>query len=240
MSWLTEYDLDPDDPRAVAFHRYYYESGVVGRTTWRGVPIGKCPMDLITYAAIIHETGATVIVEMGTNFGGSALFFADVLFAIGNDQVLASLDVISVDTFSRPVSDPTYQRPWPENGIIKYIAGDSTDPRTREAVVEVIHRDRITHEPPAVMVVLDSRHDKAHVLKELDLYAPLVTKGCYLVVEDTNLNGHPVAAHTGPGPAEALAEWFVTREVAKSFQVDRSREKFGISMSPKGWLRRIA
>jgi cephalosporin hydroxylase len=86
------------------------------------------------------------------------------------------------------------------------------------------------------MVVLDSDHRKEHVLKELKLYSKFVAKGCYLVVEDTNLNGYPIRPDFGPGPMEAVQEFL--RENNK-FIIDREREKFFITFSPKGFLRRV-
>ena len=64
----------------------------------------------------------------------------------------------------------------------------------------------------------------------------MVTKGCYLVVEDTNINGHPVLASYGPGPMEAVKKFLATN---RDFEVDRSREKFKLTVSPEGYLRRV-
>ena len=86
------------------------------------------------------------------------------------------------------------------------------------------------------MVVLDSDHSQAHVAAELEAYRSFVAPGCYLVVEDTNINGHPVAADFGPGPMEAV-EAFLPR--APEFEVDRSRERFLLTLNPGGYLRRI-
>ena len=61
-----------------------------------------------------------------------------------------------------------------------------------------------------------------------------MSKGCYLIVEDTNLNGHPIWAGFGPGPGEALAEYLPTTD---RFEVDRSREKFFLTYNPGGYLR---
>ena len=85
------------------------------------------------------------------------------------------------------------------------------------------------------MVVLDSDHSRDHVLQELELYAPLVTPGCYLVVEDTNVNGHPVSPGFGPGPMEAVTEFLGTTD---DFEVDRGREKLMLTFNPSGYLRR--
>ena len=86
------------------------------------------------------------------------------------------------------------------------------------------------------MVVLDSDHSQAHVARELELYSPLVTPGCYLVVEDTDVNGHPVNFSHGPGPMEALNEFLPAHP---EFVADSSREKFMVTFFPRGWLKRL-
>src|SRR5829696_3632865 len=65
---------------------------------------------------------------------------------------------------------------------------------------------------------------------------PLVTPGSYLVVEDTNVNGHPVYEAFGPGPMEAVQDFLKERD---DFEVDRSREKFLFTFNPGGWLRKL-
>ena len=85
------------------------------------------------------------------------------------------------------------------------------------------------------MVVLDSDHRRDHVLAELDAYADFVTPGCYLIVEDTNVNGHPVAPEFGPGPTEAVERFL---DADNRFAVDQTQEKFLLTFNPGGFLRR--
>ena len=66
-------------------------------------------------------------------------------------------------------------------------------------------------------------------------YSPLVQLGDYLIVEDTNLNGHPVYAEFGPGPMEAVVKFLAEHE---SFYVDKGCERFLMTLNPSGYLRR--
>lgn len=205
------------DDTVRAFHRAYYAEGEAGGTwndtRWLGVRAQKCPLDLWVYQEIIHETRPDLIVETGTFMGGSALFMASVCEMEGRGRVV-SIDVA-------PPSPP------PRHPRAEFVAGSSIDP----AIVARIAGE--ARNLARTMVVLDSEHGKGHVLAELAAYAPLVTPGCYLVVEDTNLNGNPVQPGCFPGPMEAVDE-FLSRD--GSFTRDRSREKFGLTFNPGGYL----
>jgi cephalosporin hydroxylase len=115
----------------------------------------------------------------------------------------------------------------PVHPRIQYLLGSSTDP---DIVAEV---ERLVRAANRVMVVLDSDHRRDHVSSELELYARFVTPGCYLIVEDTNLNGNPVLPEFGPGPMEAVAS-FLPRNL--DFHVDHEREKLLMTFNPGGYL----
>jgi cephalosporin hydroxylase len=199
------------------FHQLYYGSPdqTWRNTFWLGTPVQKCPLDLWIYQEIIHETRPDLIIETGSLAGGSAHFLASMLDTIGQGEVL------SIDIIKNP-SRPSHPR-------LTFLTGSSTD---SSIVAEVTERARSKR---SVMVILDSDHQQAHVLEELRLLAPLVTGGNYLIVEDTNLNWHPVRPLNGPGPKEAVDRFL---EENSDFSVDRDREKLMLTFSPGGYLRR--
>jgi cephalosporin hydroxylase len=201
------------------FNRLYYDAGLTGGTWtdthWFGVPTLKCPTDLWIYQELVHELAPDLIVETGTAVGGSGLFLATLCEAKGRGEV------VSIDIEARP-GRPSHDR-------LTYITASSTDP----AVVErLAHR---ASDAGAVLVVLDSDHSREHVLAELRAYAPLVTPGSYLVVEDTNINGHPVYEAFGPGPMEAVQDFLKEND---AFAVDVTREKLLLTFNPGGWLKK--
>ncbi len=113
---------------------------------------------------------------------------------------------------------------------ITYLLGSSVS----EEIVGRVAAEAEGQAP--ILVILDSDHRKEHVLAELGRYAPLVTTGSYLIVEDTNLNGHPVEPDFGPGPTEAVEEFLADRS---DFTVDRSKEKLYLTFNPGGYLKKV-
>lgn len=205
------------DAAVEAFHRLFYDTHDTTwkQTFWLGATVRKCAFDLWTYQEILVDTRPDLIVETGTYLGGSAFYLAGICDLLGHGKI------VTVD-ISAPPGRPRHRR-------ITYLQGSSTDPGI---VVRVARRARTAKR---VMVVLDSNHSRDHVLRELEAYGPLVTPGCYLVVEDTNVNGNPVLPDHGPGPMEAVEEFLATTD---DFEVDRSRENRLLTFNPGGYLKR--
>jgi cephalosporin hydroxylase len=188
-------------------------------TRWLGVPVIKCPFDLWVYQEILFELRPDVVVECGTSKGGSAYFLSSMCELLGHGHV------ITIDLYPKP-NRPQHER-------LTYLSGSSTDPKI---VSEVTRRIRDADKSASVLVLLDSDHSREHVLDELRLYSPLVTPGSYVIVEDTNLNGHPVWPDFGPGPMEAVDTFLSEND---DFVIDSSREKFYLTWNPKGYLKRV-
>ena len=195
------------------FHKIYYYYNYNSKSTrentfWLGIPCLslKCPIDLWIYQEIIHEVRPDVIIECGTAWGGTAYFFlASLCDLIGKGKV------ITIDIEER-VGRPQY------NGII-YIQYSSTFKEIVEKVKSTINKN------DKVMVILDSDHRKEHVLKKLGIYSKFVTKDSYIIVENSNINQHPVLPKYEPRPMEAIKEFLKEN---KNLVIDKIKEKIYI------------
>lgn len=199
------------------FHKLYYYLGASGQTWedtfWFGVKTLKCPLDMWIYQEIIYKVKPDVIIECGTASGGSALFMASICDYL-NKGVVLTID--NLEDMSRP-----------KHKRIKYFLGSSIDIDIVSQVKKNIKNG------DKVLVILDSDHRKEHVFSELKIYSKLVTKKSYLIVEDTNVYGHPVLKEYGPGPMEAVVEFM---EGNKDYRVDKYWEKFLFTFNPSGFL----
>jgi len=210
-SFLALYEPDGEliEPPAVVrdaivrqFHNLWFGAGVstwFNNTTYRGTPVLQHPFDLWIYQELIDRIRPALIIETGTWSGGSARYLGDLCALVGTGHVI-TIDI-------------EHQQPVPEHERVTYLLGPSTSP---EIVKQI--RERLPANGP-VMVMLDSDHSADHVLEELHLYAPMVTVGSYLIVEDTAVNGHPVWPSYGPGPFEAVEKF---RETTNQMRASRS------------------
>ena len=196
------------------FHKIHYNTCLGNFPTFMGVTVEKSPLDLWVYQEIIKDTEPEVVIETGTQHGGSALYFACMCDLIGVGEV------ITIDTEEK--SKVKHPR------ITKLIGNSVSD--------EIISNVRDIVGDKTAMVSLDSSHVKTHVLEEMELYNQFVSVGNYMVVEDTNINGHPVLPAWGEGPMEAVTEFLHDRN---DFVIDYNREKFLLSFYPKGYLKRV-
>lgn len=200
--------------------------------TWLGVPILQWPTDLLVLQEILFRARPRVVVETGTNEGGSAIFFASMLSLIHGPD--AEFSVVSVDvSLPREVRETLESHPH-GGSRIRTIEGDSKSP---EIVARV--REAVGHEAEA-LVFLDSDHGRDHVLGELRAYAPLVPPGGWLLVFDTicrelaDLPGAPDSwAHDNP--ADAVEQFLAESD---DFVRDPAPEKLRVTFAPGGFLRR--
>jgi len=203
------------------FHRLYYSNGCrtwSGNTSWLGYKVLKCPLDLFIYQEIIYETKPDIIIETGTGNGGGTLFLASICDFMNHGKV------VSID-----LENTNHKADLPQHKRITYITGSSISEDT-------INQFKIlTNDYDKIMVILDSDHHKDYVLKELNIYSKLVTKDNYIVVEDTNLSGHPNPTDF-EGPMESIEEFLHTN---KDFIIDISKHKFYLSFNINGYLKRI-
>jgi cephalosporin hydroxylase len=203
------------------FQTVYYNSSVWMNTRWLGIPSEQAPTDNWSMQEIISEIRPDYIIEAGTANGGTTLFYASVLSFVNSTGKVITIDVA-------PHVEKASKFPlWGQS--VEMIAGSSVDPKVTDHIAQEVAGKK-------VLVTLDSLHTRDHVLKELQIYSKLVTPGSYLVVQDTNINGHPVNPQWGPGPWEAVQDFLKTND---NFVVDHSREKFMLTFYPGGWLKRV-
>lgn len=203
-------------------HKYSYNF------SWMGRPIIQFPQDIMAMQEIIWQVKPDLIVETGIAHGGSLIFYASMLDLIGEGQVLG-IDVdIRQHNRVEIEQHPMFKR-------ITMIEGSSIDEEIAKQVYD------LAKGKSRILLVLDSNHTHDHVLKELELYSPLVTKDSYLVVFDTVVEDMPEDFFPdrpwgkGNNPKTAVWEFLKTN---KRFKVDKDIEaKLLITVAPDGYLK---
>ncbi len=185
--------------------------------TWMGVPVWQNIADLWVIQEVISQLRPALIVETGTNRGGSSLFYAHLMDLLGEGRIV-TVDVEKLHHLQHP--------------RVTCLHGNSTAPEILQQV-RAIAAD-ITGQ---VLVILDSDHSASHVMGELREYQALVPPGGYVLVQDGIIDTLPRFTHARPGPLPAIEQFLAEHP---NFQIDEDLcQKFPISHHPRGWLKRM-
>lgn len=203
--------------------------------SWLGRPIIQLPEDMFRAQEVIFQVKPDVVIETGVAHGGSLIFYAGLFKAMGRGRV------IGVDIEIRPHNREAIEA-HPLFEAITLIEGSSIEPRIVKTVEERVKPGE------TVLVMLDSNHTKAHVLAELESYAPLVSEGSYIVAADGimgDLAGAPRSDddwgwNNPKAAAEAFVKThpdFVMEDPPLPFNEGKITER--VTYWPGAWLRRI-
>ena len=219
-----------------AYDGLFEKNRLWARQRWMGVQCQQDPSDAWILQEILYDTQPDLLIETGTQNGGGSLFYAS-LMHMYNPQAR----VLTIDVQPPHASKPSYFIPgfcqrvgcrnatdsplWSQH--VQYVQGKSTDEAVLAAVRGAVAQAR------RVMVVLDSLHTYENVVEELRAYRGFVSRGCYLIVQDTKLDRlrhHPYA--------KAAVHEFMASPAGGDYLIDRSREYLIYSQHHDGFLLR--
>lgn len=176
------------------------------RYTYKGVLLQKNPFDLALYTKLIWDAKPHTIIEIGSQSGGSAIWFADQLVAQGIDGQVISIDINKVDSVSHP--------------RVKFIQGDAFK------LGDVLPKSIIDTLPRPFLVVEDSAHTRKISSAVLEYMEPFMRAGEYFVVEDGIIDHLPAVKNLfDGGPSAAIASflevfgnrWMIDRQICDFF-----------------------
>jgi len=201
---------------------------------WFGLPILQVPQDLQAKQEIIWEVKPDTIIETGVALGGSLMFSATMLTVLEGCGLIEDGKVIGIEINLYPQSlNAIINHPLSKKIIL--VQASSIDSETIASVCELVKDKK-------VMVFLDSNHTHDYVLAELKAYAPLVSIGSYIVVEDTGIEDLPYGTTDdrpwGKGNNPKTAVWEFLKE-NDNFEIDDIDKKLIMTGNPSGYLKRI-
>lgn len=186
------------------------------KVTYRGIPAIKCPFDYVIYQMIIFDVKPDLIIEIGTNAGGSALYLADIL-NINGKGIVHTIDL-------------------PENQEEKLVHQHPRIKLFKEGFLEYNTNDLYLYD--TILVIEDGSHFYEDSLAALLKFSPFVTKNSYYIVEDGIISELGLEKEYRGGPQKAIYEFLACN---KEFEIDNKWcDFFGkrATFNQNGYLKR--
>jgi cephalosporin hydroxylase len=198
-----------------------------------GIPMSKFPEDLRVYEHLLWQAKPNVVIELGAQYGGSALWFRDRLRTLAAYDSRGEVRVVSVDLDTSAAranlaaADPRFEE------TIGLVEGDVRDESLARRVEAALP------ESPVCFVVEDSAHTYETTSTALRSFSQFVPRDGFFVVEDgcVDVEEMRLEADWPRGVLPAIADWLKTEE-GRRFSVRRDLELYGLSCHPGGFLQR--
>ena len=198
---------------------YHQREIVFNQVTWMGTPTFKNILDAWIYQEIIYEIQPDIIIEIGSKYGGSTKYFANLLDLLGKGMVI-SIDI------DHSVFNLVHKR-------VRLLTGNSSDPK-------IISKVSCICKGKTVLVIQDGDHRRKQALEDLENYSKFVSLNSYFIMEDgvVDLFHHGDGlGFQDKGPLDAIED-FLSRN--SHFVIDYARERYILTYNPKGFLKRIS
>lgn len=186
------------------------------QVTYKGIKAIRCPFDYVIYQMIINEVKPDLVIEVGTNIGGGALYIADLLDMNGKG-VLHTIDIVDI-------VDPRVK----EHNRIKFFTKGWED-----------YNLELTQGFEKILIIEDASHYYEDTIGILNKFYSLVSLDSYFIIEDGIINELGFENGYNGGPLKALREFLPNHP---EFIVDRKWcDMFGknATFNVNGYLKRI-
>lgn len=229
------------DEVAFAYDVWFEENQVFQYTSWLGVFVQQDPSDAFAIQDMLWRVKPDLIIEVGTNTGGGAIFYATIMKAYNPQGKIVTLDVVAeprnwnVKNAHRCVGCVVATKhPWWHDGMITYIQGRVTEKPTRDKVDEFVAKAK------KVLVIEDASHRYPDTLQNIESIYQWVSVDSYLLVQDTKMDRFVAQLHKKYGRLKFGPMRSVDEFIAKhpNFVVDRRFEYLLYSQHHRGYLRR--
>ncbi len=233
-------------------HKHMYNFEIMGR------PIIQTPMEIVAVQEMIWNVKPDLVIETGIAHGGSLILSAACLAMVDYAEAFEQGTVLDPKKPKRRVLGIDIDiREHNRLAIEAHAMAPRIDMILGSSVSQETFAKVKAHAEGAqkIMVFLDSNHTHDHVLAELELYAPLTSKGSYCVVFDTIVEDLPKDTfkdrpwNPGNNPKTAVRAYLEalkgegrTAHDGNPLQMEIDHEmndKLLITAAPDGYLKRI-
>ena len=187
------------------------------KVTYRWIKTIKCPFDYVIYQMLLFDVKPDLIIEIGTNHGGAALYMANMLDIIGEGEIH------TIDIKEYEINDLVKNHPR----IKRFLGGyENYDLNLAKGFNRV-------------MVIDDGSHTYDDVMSALEIFKDIVSVGSYFIVEDGALDKIGLGPQYGGGPNKAIFEFLDSNP---DYVIDKTLCNFfgtNATFNTNGYLKKI-